>query len=41
MTIGQVVDFVITYNERNTQADNKKETGTRKATQKDIDAFFG
>ena len=36
MTIGQVVDFCIEYNNR-----QKGETVTRKATQADIDAFFG
>ena len=38
MTIGQVVDFCIEYNNRNTE---KKKPKKRKATQSDIDAFFG
>jgi len=46
MQIGQVVDFVISYNERQKRAEEKHETEkkrgkTRKATQADIDAFFG
>ena len=47
MQLGQVVDFVIAYNERAERAQkankkSKKETPTkRRATQKDIDAFFG
>ena len=42
MTIGEVVDYVIAYNERNkeTEADEKKDK-KRKATQDDINAFFG
>ncbi len=36
MTIGQVVDFCIEYNNR-----QKAEPKPRKATQADIDAFFG
>lgn len=38
MTIGQVVDFCIEYNNRNIQDDTPKRV---KATQGDIDAFFG
>lgn len=43
MTVGQIVDFVISYNERNkteADADPRKPT-KRKATQNDINAFFG
>lgn len=38
MTIGQVVDFVIEYNNRNTEHKKPKK---RKATQSEINAFFG
>lgn len=42
MTVGQVVDFVIAYNERNKEDDKKKKKSRkRKATQGDINAFFG
>lgn len=46
MTLGEVVDYVIDYNERNKdedEGDEKKEESKvlRKATQADIDAFFG
>lgn len=42
MTIGQVVDFVIAYNERNKEAEaEEKKEKKRKATQDDINAFFG
>lgn len=46
MQIGQVVDFCIAYNEREKEAERKakaeeKHGGKRKATQNDIDAFFG
>lgn len=45
MTLGEVVDFVIDYNERNKEEekdDKDEDTGSvRKATQGDIDAFFG
>ena len=42
MTIGQVVDFVIAYNERNKEAEKEeKKEKKRKATQNDINAFFG
>ena len=42
MQLGQVVDFCIEYNEREKKAEKKaKEPKRRKATQGDIDAFFG
>lgn len=46
MTIGQIVDFVLTYNARQERAERAAEREQRrgkrrKATQKDIDAFFG
>jgi len=46
MQIGQVVDFCIAYNEREMRTEKKHEYeskhGTRrKATQNDINAFFG
>lgn len=46
MTLGQVVDFVIDYNERQERAEKraKKEAKSgkkRKATKDDIKAFFG
>ena len=46
MQVGQVVDFVIAYNERQKQAERKakreeKHGRKRKATQNDINAFFG
>lgn len=50
MTIGQVVDFVIAYNERQKEAEKaakkaaetkEKTGGKRRATQDDINAFFG
>lgn len=40
MTLGEIVDFVIDYNERNKDEEEEKPT-RRKATQRDIDAFFG
>lgn len=42
MTIGEVVDFVIAYNNRMKEAEKEeKKDKKRKATQRDIDAFFG
>ena len=46
MQLGQVVDFIISYNERTKRAEKKskheEEHGRkRKATQKDINSFFG
>lgn len=44
MQLGQVVDFVISYNERNNVGEDderKKKPKKRKARQADIDAFFG
>ena len=49
MTVGQVVDFVIDYNERQDRAEKaqgkperkEEKPKKRKATQSDIDAFFG
>ena len=46
MTVGQVVDFVIAYNDRQKKSEaNEKKAGKirakRKATQNDINAFFG
>ena len=46
MTLGQVVDFVIAYNKRQEQAEKarkyEEKHGTRRrATQGDIDSFFG
>lgn len=40
MQLGQVVDFVIDYNERNKRTE-KEVNRKRKATQNDINAFFG
>ena len=39
MTIGQVVDYCIVYNNINSHGDKEKEQTTRKATQKDFDNF--
>lgn len=41
MTVGQLVDFCITYNESMKPKDEKKkeETKIRRATQKDFDRF--
>lgn len=44
MQLGQVVDFVITYNERQKAAEKaaeQKAPTRRRATQADINAFFG
>lgn len=46
MQVGQLVDFVIAYNERQEQAERmakkeQKKGCKRKATQNDINAFFG
>lgn len=46
MTLGQVVDFCIAYNERREQAEKKANANEskgrkRKATQADINAWFG
>lgn len=46
MQLGQVVDFVITYNERQKEAEKaqkraEKRRSKRKGTQNDINAFFG
>lgn len=46
MQLGQVVDFVISYNERQDRAEKahkraEKHGTRRKATQSDINAFFG
>ena len=46
MQLGQVVDFVIAYNQRIKAAEKaqkwaEKHGTTRKATQNDINAFFG
>lgn len=46
MQVGQVVDYVIAYNERQKRAEKKQKVeekqGTkRRATQNDINAFFG
>ena len=46
MQLGQVVDFVIAYNERQTEAEKaqkraEKRGTKRKGTQNDINAFFG
>ena len=46
MTLGQVVDFVIAYNQRQKRAEQEskreeKHGKRRRANQSDIDAFFG
>ena len=46
MQLGQVVDFCIAYNERQKEAEKQqkiaeKRATRRKATQGDINAFFG
>lgn len=42
MQVGQVVDFCIDYNNRQKKAEEEAEKPEkRRATQSDIDAFFG
>ena len=46
MQLGQVVDFCIEYNNRQLEAEKEQKKqegrqGRRRATQADIDAFFG
>lgn len=42
MTVGQVVDYVVEYNNRQEKAEKEKDKPTKRwATQGDIDAFFG
>ena len=46
MTVGQVVDFVIAYNDRQKKSEKaqkhaEKHGTKRKASQNDINAFFG
>ena len=46
MTVGQVVDYIIAFNDRQKKSEAKEKKaekrGTkRKATQNDINAFFG
>lgn len=43
MQIGQVVDFVVDYNERQKRADREaeKKDKKRRATQNDINGFLG
>lgn len=46
MTLGQVVDFVIDYNDRQEKSEERrnkedKRGKKRKATQNDINSFFG
>ena len=46
MQLGQVVDFIIAYNERQKEAEKaqkraEKRGSKRKGTQNDINAFFG
>lgn len=42
MQIGQIVDFCIAYNHRQKQGEKtQKGKQKRRATQKDINAFFG
>ena len=46
MQVGQVVDFVVSFNERQKAAEREqaraeKRAHRRKATQADIDSFFG
>lgn len=42
MPIGQIVDFVVDYNDREKRREKESERPKRrKATQADIDSFFG
>ena len=45
MQVGQIVDFCISYNERQKDAEERarkeQKPRTREATQADIDAYFG
>ncbi|MBR5268065.1 MAG: hypothetical protein IKU20_07730 [Lachnospiraceae bacterium] len=42
MQVGQVVDFCIAYNDRQKRVEKQEEKPQkRKATQSEIDAFFG
>ena len=44
MQLGQVVDFVIAYNERQKESEKeskRQEKRKRRASQNDIDLFFG
>lgn len=46
MSIGQAVDFIVAYNERQKASERARERAEkgairRKATQNDIDSFFG
>lgn len=45
MQVGQIVDFCIAYNERQAKAEKRRNAPKRerahKATQRDINAFFG
>lgn len=46
MQVGQIVDFCIAYNERQKQSEKEakkqeRKKKKRKATQNDINAFFG
>lgn len=44
MNVGQIIDFCVSYNERQEaaeRADNQQQGGRRWATQAEIDAFCG
>lgn len=41
MTIGEVVDYCIEYNNRQAKAEKEEKRNSRKATQADWDAFLG
>lgn len=41
MTLGAVVDFVVDFNNRNKSEEESKRPKRRRATQADINAFFG